>query len=431
MMQRIWTFLTNRWVLIGLGLLLLSLVIWFAGDAFAFYDYRPLESGTSRLVAILLVILVFAGLEAWEKYQEWRANKQMLTALTEGESHNATMSAREVEDLKHRFEQAIATLKNARFDNKATGGRAYLYQLPWYMFIGAPGSGKTTALIQSGLRFPLAEKFGKGEIKGVGGTRNCDWWFTDEAVLLDTAGRYTTQTSNQEVDSAAWLGFLKLLKKFRSGHPLNGAIITLSIQDLLMQTPEERADYGRSVRRRIQELYRELGVRFPLYVMVTKCDLLAGFMEFFNNLGREQRAQVWGMTFDYRPEGAAESPIEQFHKQFASLETRLNQGLFNRLQEERDVQRRNLIYTFPQQFSSLKPSIGSFLSEVFGQSAFEELALLRGVYFTSSTQEGTPFDRVLGSLSRRLNLERQVVPCPVGAGKSFFITNLLSNLVFV
>ena len=65
------------------------------------------------------------------------------------------------------------------------------------MFIGAPGSGKTTALVNSGLQFPLAERFGKAAIRGVGGTRNCDWWFTDEAVLLDTAGRYTTQESNE------------------------------------------------------------------------------------------------------------------------------------------------------------------------------------------------------------------------------------------
>ena len=50
---------------------------------------------------------------------------------------------------------------------------------------------------------------------GVGGTRNCDWWFTDEAVLIDTAGRYTTQDSDARGRQAAWLGFLRLLKKHR------------------------------------------------------------------------------------------------------------------------------------------------------------------------------------------------------------------------
>ncbi|MGY2499106.1 hypothetical protein, partial [Klebsiella pneumoniae] len=89
--------------------------------------------------------------------------------------------------------------------------RRNLYQLPWYVIIGPPGSGKTTALVNSGLNFPLAAQLGAGAIRGVGGTRNCDWWFTDEAVLLDTAGRYTTQDSHAQVDKAAWLGFLDLL----------------------------------------------------------------------------------------------------------------------------------------------------------------------------------------------------------------------------
>ncbi len=95
-------------------------------------------------------------------------------------------------------------------------GQRYLYELPWYVIIGAPGSGKTTALLNSGLEFPLAASMGDAAIRGVGGTRNCDWWFTTEAVLIDTAGRYTTQDSEREIDRKAWSGFLDLIKKSRS-----------------------------------------------------------------------------------------------------------------------------------------------------------------------------------------------------------------------
>jgi type VI secretion system protein ImpK len=73
---------------------------------------------------------------------------------------------------------------------------------------------------------PARRQDRQGAVRGIGGTRNCDWWFTDEAVLIDTAGRYTTQSSNREVDAAAWTGFLTLLKKFRPAQPLNGAIVT-------------------------------------------------------------------------------------------------------------------------------------------------------------------------------------------------------------
>ena len=429
-------FFSNRWVLSAIGLLVIALLIWFAGDAIAVYDRRPLASAGARLGLIALIVIAFAAWEGFKHWQAWQANRAMLAALTSGgEASNSALSQREVAELKKRFDDAMQTLRTARFDDKS-GRRNYLYQLPWYMFIGAPGSGKTTALINSGLRFPLSEKQGgkdssKGvEIKGVGGTRNCDWWFTDEAVLLDTAGRYTTQSSNQEVDAAAWSGFLALLKRFRPRQPLNGAIITLSISDLLTQPEEQRAEYAREVRARIQELYKTLGLRFPLYVMVTKCDLVAGFTEFCSDMGREARAQVWGMTFPFKAQAKVEEATAQFDTEFDALIQRLNGRLFARMEEERDPARRAAIFAFPQQFAGVKGLCKSFLDDVFQSSAFAESPMLRGVYFTSGTQEGSPIDRVLGNISRALGLDRQVAPPATGSGRSFFLTRLLRDVVF-
>lgn len=425
-------FFSNRWVLSALGLLIIALLIWFAGDAIAIYDRRPLGSAGARIGLIALIVLAFAAWEGFKRWRAWRANRAMLAALTSGgEASNSALSQREVAELKKRFDDAMQTLRTARFDDKS-GRRNYLYQLPWYMFIGAPGSGKTTALINSGLRFPLSEKQGgKGvEIKGVGGTRNCDWWFTDEAVLLDTAGRYTTQSSNQEVDAAAWSGFLALLKRFRPRQPLNGAIITLSISDLLTQSAEQRAEYAREVRARIQELYKTLGLRFPLYVMVTKCDLIAGFTEYCSDMGREARAQVWGMTFPFKPNAKVEEASAQFDAEFDALVQRLNGRLFARMEEERDPAKRATLFAFPQQFAGVKGLCKSFLEEVFQSSAFAESPMLRGVYFTSGTQEGSPIDRVLGNISRAFGLERQLAPPASGSGRSFFLTRLLRDVVF-
>ena len=119
--------------------------------------------------------------------------------------------------------------------------RGYLYEQPWYAIIGPPGAGKTTALLNAGLRFPLAEQMGQGAVAGVGGTRLCDWWFTEDAVLIDTAGRYTTQDSNAAVDRAGWDAFLDLLKQTRPRQPLNGLLIAFPLSDIAQAPAAERS----------------------------------------------------------------------------------------------------------------------------------------------------------------------------------------------
>ncbi|TXT27329.1 MAG: type VI secretion system protein ImpL [Gallionellaceae bacterium] len=423
--------LTNRWVMIAFGITLLAVLIWFLGPLFGFGDSRPLESRLARLLCILFVLLLWVFYELYKYILVRKANKRLMDGITsQAPDHSDVHAAEEIKLLRNRIELAMATLKKSGAKGKKWGSE-YLYQIPWYMFIGAPGSGKTTALINCGLRFPVSAEGDVRAVKGIGGTRNCDWWFSDDAIFLDTAGRYTTQESDKKADSTAWLGFLDLLKKFRSRRPLNGAIVTVSLSDLLAQSERDRDAYAVAVRQRIQELYQKLGVRFPVYLMVTKTDLLAGFMEFFSDLGHEERAQVFGMTFPYKQTMTGNYDYSlAFKTQFEEVAKRLTARLVDRMQQEKDFQRRALVYSFPQQFGAMEPLLARFIEQVFSGTRYEQMPLLRGVYFTSGTQEGTPIDRVLGALSRMLKMERKILP-PVGSsGKSFFLTRLLKEVVF-
>jgi len=336
--------------------------------------------------------------------------------------------AQELETIRARFKQAAGDLDGARFASPDGKGRA-VEELPWYVMIGAPGSGKTTALLNSGLRLPLYTKGDSApSVPGVGGTRNCDWWFTDEAVLLDTAGRYTTQESDRKADAAAWRGFLGLLRQFRPERPLNGALVTVSVMDLLLWNKSERSRFAAHVRMRLAEMYAALNSRFPVYVLVTKVDMLAGFIEFFGDLDAAGRTQVWGTTFalDIDP-ALIEAP---YAAEFAALEQRLGAELLARLHEERDLQRRAAIYRFPQQFHAIGPMVGEFLAQAFGTQVNHMPLQLRGVYYTSGTQEGNPIDRVLVALARTFSLERGAAAVKPGTGKSYFLTRLLHEVVF-
>jgi len=335
--------------------------------------------------------------------------------------------AAELESIRRRFRQAAEDLDGARFASPDGKGRD-VEELPWYVMIGAPGSGKTTALINSGLRFPLYAKDTTPSIPGIGGTRNCDWWFSDEAVLLDTAGRYTTQDSDRKADAAAWLGFLRLLKEARPQRPLNGAIVTASVMDLMLWTKAERAKFAGHVRMRISEMYAALGVRFPVYVLATKTDMLAGFVEFFGDMDVMARSQVWGTTFPMDIDPALYAG--PYASDFAALEGRLGAEMLARLQEERDLQRRAAIYRFPQQFHAMGPLMGEFVAQAFGTQVNQKPLLVRGAYFSSGTQEGNPIDRVLVALARTFRLDRAAAAGLGGTGKSFFLTRLLREVVF-
>lgn len=422
-MKAFFSFVT-RWVIPLLGLIALSLIIWFIGPLLEF-----LVPEGRRWALIIVIFAVWIGYRVFRIIQARRHAAKVLQSLAADTppDPDSVATAEELAALRQRMDEALALLKKAKLGGDE---RRNLYELPWYVIIGPPGSGKTTALVNSGLHFPLAAQLGAGAVRGVGGTRNCDWWFTDQAVLLDTAGRYTTQDSHAAVDKAAWLGFLDLLKTQRSRRPIDGAFVAISLSDLLLSSEAERAAHAAAIRLRIQELYTQLGVRFPIYLMLTKLDLVPGFMEFFDSLSKEERAQVWGMTFALDDGKSGDSPLAQLPAELAALEQRLNERLVERLQQERDPARRDLIYGFPQQFAALNESLQGFLEGVFKPNAFEERVLLRGVYFTSGTQEGSPIDRLIGAMAQSMNLDRQHLARQTGTGRSYFIEKLFSAVAF-
>ncbi len=421
-MKKFFQFLLHPLFLALVGVVALSAIIWWVGPLIAIGESRPLDPTWIRVT----VIAVLFGLLILRVVLRYWSQKRTNAALVDGMTKGPSSADKEIATLNERFTQALDVLKKS----SGKGKGAQLYQLPWYIFIGAPGSGKTTALLNAGLTFPLAEKMGGASVRGVGGTRNCDWWFTDEAVLIDTAGRYTTQESNSAVDASAWDGFLALLRKSRPRRPINGVLLTVNIQDLLQQTPVERKDHAAKLRARMQELAEKLGVRAPVYVLVTKADLIAGFNESFGALSKEERNQVWGFSFPYSP-ASTDDPLVNFGAEFSALEKRLRDRVVPLMDAEHEVLKRAAIFNFPQQFAGLRGLLGGFLEQVFSAGGtMEERPLLRGVYFTSGTQEGTPIDRVLGTLARTFGIERRLAPPAAARGKSFFLNRLLKDVVF-
>lgn len=455
MLTLLLSILTSRLTWGFIGATAIAAVIWLMGSLLSIGYNRPLEPEPHRILAIVAVYLIWILSFAIPRLRNARLNRKMMDQLQQDtlsqQNHNQKHSRTNEEQLlADRFVEAMNILKKAHF-NKAGGGPSwwtcfaggnYLYQLPWYVVIGAPGAGKTTALVNSGLQFPLADRFGKTALRGIGGTRNCDWWFTNEAVLLDTAGRYTSQESEQTQDASGWLTFIALLRKYRRRQPLNGVVVTVSVSDLLTQSAEASHQHAINLRQRLMELNEQLGIRFPVYVLVTKVDLLKGFRAWFLDYDKAQRDQIWGFTFPWEETTQADFDLMgRFDQEFSLLQQRIERGLPDTMLQEHDARMRADVWFFPQEFAALHPLLADFLSTVFSHSNFETQFLPRGFYFASGTQEGAPFDHVMGELTRSLSLPvangsdrwdrvSKTAPVPGSRGQSYFIKNLLQNVIF-
>lgn len=404
-------------ILIVLGLLFVGL-LWAVAILAKVSLWIP--GGITALIAIVLLsVWVVRALMAR------KAAEGLEQALAGQAREQARMTRPDMQpqmmQMQADFEASISSLKQSKLGR---GGRDALYVLPWYAIIGPPGAGKSTALRNSGLQFPAMER-GGAAVRGLGGTRNCDWWLTNEAVLLDTAGRWSTQ----EEDHGEWLSFLGMLKKFRTRKPLNGLIAAVSIGEIANGTPDEVDALAARIRERVDEVMGELKVSLPVYVLFTKCDLVEGFVDMFGDMSRADRSQVWGFTVPLTASHAEWTGLVD--EEVGTLADVLDRRASSRLADERNPDVRHRIYAFPQQFAMMRRNVARFVNVVFEDNIYKDTPTLRGVYFSSGTQEGRPFNLLINKLAGALGVERRVQShAQVVDQKSYFLGDLFTGVIF-
>jgi type VI secretion system protein ImpL len=326
----------------------------------------------------------------------------------------------QLDQIQQEFSAAVESLKRSKLGQGRLGQSA-LYALPWYVVIGPPAAGKTTAIAASGLDFPL----GTNRIRGIGGTRNCDWFFSTSAIFLDTAGRYAVESEDRE----EWFKFLDLLKTHRRRTPVNGVIVMVSVDELLGFTSADLQQAASDLRARIDELTQRLGVRFPVYLVFTKCDLIRGFADFFADLTPKESEQVWGCTFRSGEDG--DDVGTRFEREFDLLtETVVGRRTLRIAGVATPDKTSAEIYLFPLEFAAVGETLSRFVRQLFQTNPYREDPNFRGFYFTSALQEGPPADRVLSSINRRFGLSGSSDrPAVRGEGRSRFLASLFRDII--
>jgi hypothetical protein len=344
------------------------------------------------LAVVVLLLVSYWRLLIWlnkRKVAPMERDLLKSTAATpQGISDPANVAR--LDDLRKKFAEGVRKFQ--------TAGKS-LYGFPWYVIVGEPGSGKTEAIRHCNVGFPPGLQ---DEFQGTGGTINMNWWFTDHAVILDTAGRLMFEAV-ETGGSKEWKEFLSLMRKYRPRCPINGLLLVIPADSLIKDTADQIEQKASKIARQFDVIQRTLDVRFPVFVVVTKSDLINGFRDFFDDLQDPQlQHQILGWS---NP-----APLDEpFDTEFVDQQVKAIQGrLFRRrlallhqvVSEDRGTDKTrtaDALYAFPQSLAKIAPRMARYLELIFsvGSQWSCKPLFFRGIYFTSSMREGSALDEDL------------------------------------
>ncbi|MCW5775196.1 MAG: hypothetical protein KIS87_01945 [Phycisphaeraceae bacterium] len=359
-----------------------------SGVLFVLVGTKGLLAVPALALAFGLMLLVYRAVVGWAERRKSKPFERRLrdaAAVTPRVGADAARRAR-LDDIRKRFEEGVEVFRQNGKD---------LYSVPWYLLVGEPGSGKTEAIRHSGVGFPPGLQ---NTLQGTGGTLNMNWWFTSQAVILDTAGRLIFEDVEPGTGSE-WTEFLKLLRTARPNCPINGLLLVLPADSLIKDSPEEIAHKAERIATQLNVIQRALGVRFPVFLLITKADLINGFREFFDSIKDPAlQHQILGWS-NPSPLGEPFDPnsIETLLSDLRAWMRRRRLGLLLDPVHTEDASARRFdqvdaLYAFPDALVQLAPRLRRYLEAIFVSGVWGEPPFLRGVYFTSAMRDGSALD---------------------------------------
>ena len=394
------------------GFILAALILSFLGRQFLGWSW----AGVVLFFVVLLVIgsAVMLGYLFWQRREQKKARVAGEETTTFVAQDSSPEGKNRAELLEKKWKAGLKTLGESYLSKKGDP----VYALPWYVTLGREGSGKSSAIRNSKVPMPPTGLPGLDEITA---TRNLDWWFLDSAVILDTTGAYSFPTDGQATRQE-WQTFIQLLSSTRGNEPLNGVIVTVPLTDLINITPETIQEDAKRIRRRINALMNASGMDFPVYLMITQCDRLQGFTDFFNRIPEKGRDQILGsLNKDFTERSGA---ADFFKTGFTEIVDRLRRLRLSILLDITADMATDKVFILPEEMQSLTKPLTQLVETMFEENPYEGTPFFRGFLFTSSRQEDRPYSHFMSLLG--FGEEKEEQP---GTRESFFLHDFFSGVL--
>ncbi|WP_318466731.1 type VI secretion system membrane subunit TssM [Photobacterium leiognathi] len=406
--------------------ILINLVIWWIGPWLDIKGHQPLLTVMSR--SVLSIIFSLSCFSLWGVVQ-WRA----LERVNKDKKREEVLREDPIKILEERQERELNQVMDEL--RESLNKRNYLYSLPWYLVLGLENAGKTSLINRSSQNFVFSNII-RASGKKSENPYNFDWWISDDAVLIDPDGELLTQRLNEdnndgEVERRLWLSFVHWLERTRTQRPLNGVVIALDIEHLASSTITERRAYAGLLRARLRELMEILSTRMPVYITLTKWDLLYGFEPYFRSYTQSQREDVMGFTFSLNTINDFDQWLTEFDHDYTKFIERINDSLPLALRYAADTEDRAAIYSFSRQLAGLQDILKQLLQDAFASDQFSTPALIRGLYFMSVYQQGVPTDVFVNAASRRYGLPDSINSAQhCKNSTTFFVKKLFNEIIY-
>ncbi len=388
MLKMLLSVVTSRLFWSGVVVAALCLLVLFTGPLLAFGEMRPLTDIVSRRLTVGILITGWLLSSLAPRIYHHRRQQALYRRLSRSETPSPA-GRPEDQSLAKSFKRTVRLLKHHHFSGgtflrrwSQRLGRQYMYQLPWYLVLGMEGSGKDKALQYAGLDFHHSLHQINCLSPADNSANHCEWYLTSQGVLVSPSSDYLAQ------GNGSWRLMLGLLTRYRARQPINGVVLAVSVQDLLHLSPDELYRQAVLLRKRLLELRRRFNIRFPLYLMITKADRLAGFSQYFSRYDGPELEQYWGMAFQWPCDRGQYSGFQtDFGEGYDGLQYRLHAALADTLAAEGDPRLRAKILAFPQAFAALRPLLLRYVSTLCAGSDCDGDIALRGLFFTSANQK--------------------------------------------
>lgn len=258
-----------------LAALLIAVVIWWVGPLLAIGIYRPFASLWVReiLVAIVLVWGFWPTLaRLWAKLAMTPRRMKSAPATPRADSIDERLCELD-RQLNARWQREPRS-RRQRWTGTLT--RRYRSALPWYLVLGAEGSGKTSLIAHavSAAGSPTERALAIDPLNCRG--EDFNFRIARDAVWLDVGGRWNVRDGIDEAALDAWKRLLHGLRRLRRVAPLSGVVLCIDSAGMIDAPLDARKRAADAVRSRLATLRESFGQEVQVYVALNGVDRLDG-----------------------------------------------------------------------------------------------------------------------------------------------------------